>query len=107
MLAGVYLIVPTPFDADGAIDVESMRTMTALMVDREIDGLSILGVMGEAERLTKSERDQVVAAFREALPRDRALVVGAGAAGTDLAIQACLVAHLAAKGYLGQEAPAR
>jgi 4-hydroxy-tetrahydrodipicolinate synthase len=63
--------------------------MTAFMVGRGVDGLAVLGVMGEAERLTEAERDRVVEAFREALPRDRALVVGAGAAGTDAAIHAC------------------
>lgn len=89
MLAGIHPIVPTPFDEKGAIDVDSIETMTGFMVRCGVDGLAILGVMGEADRLTDRERDRVVEAFRQALPRDRALVVGAGAAGTDAAIQAC------------------
>jgi len=88
MLAGIYPIVPTPFDERGAIDVESIRTMTAFMAAREVDGLAVLGVMGEADRLTEAERDNVVCAFRAALPDGLALVVGAGAAGTDAAIAA-------------------
>lgn len=88
-LAGIYPITPTPFDEQGRIDVESIHTMTAFMLRCGVDGLAILGVMGEADRLTDAERDQVVEAFRHALPADRALVVGAGANGTDAAIQAC------------------
>jgi len=88
-LAGIYPITPTPFDEQGRIDVESIQTMTAFMLRRGVDGLAILGVMGEADRLTDAERDQVVEAFRRALPEGKALVVGAGANGTDAAIQAC------------------
>jgi len=88
MLAGIYPIVPTPFDEKGAIDAESIGTLTALMVRGGVDGLAILGVMGEADRLTDEERERAVQAFRAALPRDRALIVGTGAAGTDAAIHA-------------------
>jgi len=89
MLAGIYPIVPTPFDEKGAIDVESIGTMAEFMVRCGVTGLAILGVMGEADRLTDQERERVVQAFRHALPRDRGLVVGAGAPGTDAAIHAC------------------
>jgi 4-hydroxy-tetrahydrodipicolinate synthase len=89
MLAGIYPIAPTPFDEKGALDVESIGTMTEFMVRCGVNGIAILGVMGEADRLTEHERDRVIQAFRTALPRDRALVVGAGAAGTDAAIAAC------------------
>ena len=88
-LAGIYPITPTPFDERGRIDVESIQTMTAFMLRCGVDGLAILGVMGEADRLTDAERDEVVGAFRRALPAGKALVVGAGAGGTDAAIQAC------------------
>ncbi|HEV2282456.1 MAG TPA: dihydrodipicolinate synthase family protein [bacterium] len=88
-LAGIYPIAPTPFDEQGRIDVESVQTMTAFMLLCGVDGLAILGVMGEVDRLTDAERDQVVEAFRRALPAGKSLVVGAGANGTDAAIQAC------------------
>lgn len=88
MLRGVYPIVPTPFDERGRLDVESIGSLTAFMVRQGVQGLAVLGVMGEAQKLTDAERDQAVRAFRDALPRDRALVVGTGAAGTEPAIQA-------------------
>ncbi len=89
MLAGIYPIAPTPFDEDGALDVNSIGTMTEFMVKCGVNGIAVLGVMGEADRLTEGERDRVIQAFRAALPRDRALVVGVGAAGTDAAVLAC------------------
>lgn len=89
MLAGIYPIVPTPFDEQGAVDVDSIGTMTEFMVGLGVHGVAILGVMGEADRLTDQERDRVIQAFRAALPHGRALVVGAGAPGTDAAIDAC------------------
>lgn len=88
-LAGIYPITPTPFDEQGRVDTASIETMTAFMVRAGVDGLAILGVMGEADRLTDAERDHVVEAFRRALPGGKALVVGAGANGTDVAIAAC------------------
>jgi 4-hydroxy-tetrahydrodipicolinate synthase len=87
-LAGVYPIVPTPFDPSGEVDEASVATLTAFMVRGQVDGLAVLGVMGEAQKLTDEERDRVVAAFRRALPADRALVVGTGGAATDPAVAA-------------------
>ncbi len=89
MLAGIYPIVPTPFDEHGAVDADSIKMMTEFMVGLGVNGLAVLGVMGEADRLTDHEREQVVQVFRAALPRERALVAGAGGAGTDAAIHAC------------------
>jgi len=86
MLAGIYPIVPTPFDAQGAVDEHSIRSLTAFMVEREVQGLAVLGVMGEVDRLTDVEREQVIRQFREALPRTRTLVAGVFASGTDAAI---------------------
>jgi 4-hydroxy-tetrahydrodipicolinate synthase len=53
--SGVHVIAPTPFDEKGALDLVS----TARMVDRYLamgaTGLTILGIMGEAPKLTTSE----------------------------------------------------
>jgi len=52
---GVHVIAPTPFDEKGALDLGS----TARMVDRYLEagatGLTILGIMGEAPKLTGAE----------------------------------------------------
>jgi hypothetical protein len=45
---GVYVIAATPFDDTGAIDQRSISTMVDFYFDTGADGLTILGVMGEA-----------------------------------------------------------
>jgi 4-hydroxy-tetrahydrodipicolinate synthase len=42
--------------------------------------------MGEADKLSERERETVIEAYRRALPPGKNLVVGTGAAGTDVAI---------------------
>lgn len=86
-LQGIYPIVPTPFDAAGRIDTDSITRLAAFLGEQGADGVAILGVMGEAHKLTEAERADVIRAFRSALPRGLGLVVGAGAAATDPAVQ--------------------
>lgn len=85
-LHGIHPIVVTPFTLDGAIDETSIATLAAFMLAAGVDGLAILGAMGEADKLSGAEREAVISAFRAALPAGKNLVVGTGAAGTDVAI---------------------
>lgn len=87
-LRGIYPIVPTPFTEDGEIDLESVASLGSFMVERGVDGIAILGVMGEGQKLSPEEKEQVIRTFRQAVPRDRHLVVGTGAPATDLAVAA-------------------
>jgi 4-hydroxy-tetrahydrodipicolinate synthase len=57
---GVYTVVPTPFDASGAVDLESLRRLIRFLVDVGVEGLLVLGVMGEAPKLLPDERRDVV-----------------------------------------------
>ena len=47
-LAGVWNIVPTPFLDDGALDEASLPTLTRFVAGCGVDGMTILGVLGEA-----------------------------------------------------------
>lgn len=81
-LTGVYNITPTPFHPDGQLDVPSLRQLTAFTKARGVNGMTILGVLGEADKLTEGERDTVIAetiAAAEGLP----ICVGTTHAGTD------------------------
>lgn len=53
--AGVFVISVTPFHADGAIDWDSLDRVTDSYLADGADGLTILGMMGEAPKLTQSE----------------------------------------------------
>jgi 4-hydroxy-tetrahydrodipicolinate synthase len=52
---GVYAITPTPFTDDGAVDFDSTDRMVEFYIDCGVSGLTILGVMGEAQKLTQEE----------------------------------------------------
>src|ERR1700761_6466788 len=53
--AGVYVIAATPFGADGGLDLDSVDRMVDFYAQRGADGLTLLGIMGEAPKLTAEE----------------------------------------------------
>jgi 4-hydroxy-tetrahydrodipicolinate synthase len=58
-LQGVWNIVPTPFHDDEEIDHESLDTLTDFVVAAGVDGMTILGVLGEGAKVTDSERSAI------------------------------------------------
>jgi 4-hydroxy-tetrahydrodipicolinate synthase len=60
-LQGVLPILPTPFSENGSVDETSLRRLIDFELEVGVHGVSILGFMGEAPRLSTSERKQVVA----------------------------------------------
>ena len=67
---GVYLITVTPFADDGSLDLASTDRMVDFYLERGATGLTILGIMGEATKLTADESRTFVthAAHRRADP---------------------------------------
>ena len=49
------MIAATPFRDDGALDLASAERMVDFYLERGADGLTILGVMGEAPKLSAEE----------------------------------------------------
>lgn len=52
---GVFVIAATPFDATGALDLEGAARLIDFYLGRRVQGLTILGMMGEAPKLTEAE----------------------------------------------------
>ena len=52
---GVFVIAATPFTDSGAIDFDSIDTLTDFYLSRGATGLTILGIMGEAQKLSQDE----------------------------------------------------
>jgi 4-hydroxy-tetrahydrodipicolinate synthase len=52
---GIYPISATPFTDDGAIDWESADRLTDFYLQCGVHGLTLLGMMGEAQKLTLEE----------------------------------------------------
>ncbi|AXC50198.1 dihydrodipicolinate synthase family protein [Paracoccus suum] len=58
--SGVYVIGATPFSDDGAIDWNSLDALTDFYLERGATGLTVLGIMGEAPKLTQAESADIV-----------------------------------------------
>ncbi len=56
-IEGVYSVLPTPFHADGSLDLDSLRRVVDLYVGAGINGVTALGVTSEVARLNERERD--------------------------------------------------
>ena len=52
---GVYIISATPFKDSGALDIESTKKLMDFYIEKGVDGITVLGVMGEAPKLTAEE----------------------------------------------------
>jgi len=78
---GVYLITVTPFTDNGELDLASTDRMVDFCLDAGVTGLTVLGMMGEATKLTVEESrvfvKQVLARVAGRVP----VVVGASAPG--------------------------
>jgi 4-hydroxy-tetrahydrodipicolinate synthase len=57
---GVYTIAVTPFLPDGTIDFDSVDRVTDFYLEKGATGLTILGIMGEAGKLSGAESMAVV-----------------------------------------------
>src|SRR6185295_8488113 len=58
---GVYAIAPTPFHDDGRIDADSIDRMVDFYREAGCDGITVLGIMGEAPKLEQSEAVAIAA----------------------------------------------
>ncbi len=83
--SGIFHILATPFTDDGALDVEGLPRLVEAVLATGVNGLTILGIAGEAHRLTDEERRRVVEDVVKAAAGYVPVVVGVSAPGTHLA----------------------
>lgn len=86
-LRGLCVITITPFTESGLLDEESLRSLVDFYIDRGVHGLTILGIMGEAHKITESERQQVLNIVIERSAKKVPVVVGCTANSTAVAIE--------------------
>ncbi len=77
--AGVYSIAVTPFQPDGRLDMASVDRMTDFYLGCGATGLTILGILGEAPKLSEEESLAVTRAV--AKRADVPVVVGVSSPG--------------------------
>src|SRR5438128_10104903 len=57
---GVYIIAATPFTDEGTLDLASVDSLTDFYLGCGVHGFTLLGMMGEAHKLTAEESLDVV-----------------------------------------------
>jgi 4-hydroxy-tetrahydrodipicolinate synthase len=57
---GVYVIAVTPFTENGGLDLDSTDRVVDFYLDKGATGLTLLGMMGEAPKLTMAESRELV-----------------------------------------------
>ena len=91
-ITGIFNILATPFHADYTLDDASLKNLVRFQIDKGAHGLTILGVMGEAAKLSVPERQSVIDTVIETVNGEIPVVVGA----SHPQIQTCIALAAAA-----------
>ncbi|MEO1091608.1 MAG: dihydrodipicolinate synthase family protein [Pseudomonadota bacterium] len=78
---GAYVIAPTPFADDGAVDFASVDRLVDGYAAAGASGITILGIMGEATKLLGTESDALVRRFLDRVDGRMPVIVGVSAPG--------------------------
>ena len=84
--AGTFAIAPTPFHDDGRIDEASIDRLTDFYTEVGCDGVTVLGILGEAPKLDAAEAEQVALRF---VKRAKKLQVIVGVSAPGFATMRC------------------
>lgn len=84
---GISVISLTPFDDGGNVDTDSFRRLLDFYLDAGVHGITLLGIMGEANKVTEHERQVVVDTAVRHVNGRVPLTVGCTAAGTYQAVE--------------------
>jgi 4-hydroxy-tetrahydrodipicolinate synthase len=97
-IAGVYAIAPTPFHDDGAIDWASVDRMTDFYFEAGCEGITVLGLLGEASKLDTAE---AIALAERVIKRAAAKPVVVGVSSASFAAMGSLAKSVMERGAAG------
>src|SRR6202008_1692870 len=78
--AGTFAIAPTPFHDDGRIDERSIDRLPEFYAEVGCEGVTVLGILGEAPKLDAGEAEQVAVRFVKRA-KTMQVIVGVSAPG--------------------------
>ncbi len=81
--AGVYVIAATPFTETGGVDYDSVNSLTDFYLGQGVHGMTVLGVMGEAPKLTDSEQTTLMQQYIRRVDGRVPVIVGVSNPGID------------------------
>lgn len=82
---GIIPILATPFRDDESLDLESWQRLLEFMIALGVDGVTILGVLGESNRLLDHEREALIRSAVKVVNKRVPVVVGTSHSGTQAA----------------------
>lgn len=82
---GVIPILATPFNDDESLDLASWQRMIEFMLSLGVDGITILGVLGESNRLSDHERETLIKGAVSTANQRLPVIVGTSHAGSTAA----------------------
>ncbi len=85
-LEGILPPIPTPFDTDGNILHDKLRSNLTRWMASGLHGVVVMGSNGEYVMLSEADKCAVWETAREMVPRDRLMIAGTGAESTAAAI---------------------
>src|SRR5262245_26251528 len=83
--SGIFHIMATPFTDGGDLDTAGLPRLVEAALATGVTGFTILGIAGEAHRLTDEERRRVVDAVVKEVRGRVPVAAGVSASGTHLA----------------------
>jgi 4-hydroxy-tetrahydrodipicolinate synthase len=82
---GVIPILATPFRDDESLDLDAWERMLEFMVQLGVDGVTIIGVLGESSRLNDHERETLITRAVAIINKRIPVIVGTSFSGTQAA----------------------
>ena len=80
---GVFVIMATPFTDDGALDLQSADRLVEFCLEEGVHGLTVLGVMGEAPKLSLEEQVEFTRHVLKRVDERVPVIVGVSNPGID------------------------
>lgn len=87
MFKGAITAIITPFNTDGSLDEESLRSLVDFQVKNKIDGIVPCGTTGESPALNHQETLDVIKIVIDAAKGKAPVIAGTGANSTEKAVE--------------------
>ena len=105
-ITGIFNILATPFHANFSVDYDSLRKLVRFQMEIGAHGLTILGVLGEAAKLSVDERKAVMDTVVETVAGAIPIVVGTSHSLLETCIELSAAAFAAGRRWRDDRATA-
>ncbi|MEO8092252.1 MAG: 4-hydroxy-tetrahydrodipicolinate synthase [bacterium] len=86
-ISGVITAMVTPFDREGAVNLDSARALAGRLVDQGSHGLVVAGTTGESPTLSDAEKLELLTAVKDEVGDRATVICGTGSNATAHAIE--------------------